>query len=265
MKNCLYTRATRIGFATLMTRATRESLLAAVVVAISCTACGAARGQQPRGVEAALDAQANSPAGGEEAARAWTWRFDDAAVGRLPEGWKAEGTNQRGPVATWAVKVDESAPSKPNVLALTDVQEGWGGTFNLLWTDGIKFKDGVIEMKVKAQAGQEDQGGGPMWRVHDRDNYYTARWNPLEDNFRLYYVQDGARKTLETATVKADPTSWHTIRIEHKGNEIACYFDGEKLLTGQDNTFPGAGGVGFWTKADAATSFDDLIVDNKAR
>lgn len=189
-----------------------------------------------------------------------TWRFDEDTLGRLPEDWKIEGTNQRGPVATWVVKADSAAPSKPNVLALTDTKEGSGGTFNLCWTDGVKFTDGVIEVKVMARMGREDQGGGPIWRVQDKDNYYIARWNPLEDNFRLYYVKDGARKMLETATVKADPAGWHTIRIEQKGDQIQCSLDGETLLKVQDKTFPAAGGVGLWTKADAACEFDDLFV-----
>ena len=130
---------------------------------------------------------------GEDKGVASTWTFDDTDAGELPEGWRVEGTNQRGPLATWIVKADTSAPSGPSVLALTDTKEGWGGTFNLCWTDGVKFTDGVIEVKVKSGTGLEDQGGGIIWRVHDRDNYYIARWNPLEDNFRVYSVKDGSR------------------------------------------------------------------------
>ena len=190
-----------------------------------------------------------------------SWNFDGDRD--LPSGWKAEGTNQRGPVAMWAIKANASAPSKPNALALTDTREGWGGTFNLFWTDRVKFKDGIIEVKVKAGSGEGDQGGGPIWRARDKDNYYIARWNPLEDNFRVYAVTNGRRKTLDSATVKADPARWHTIRIEHIGDEIRCSFDGEELLMVHDQTLPGAGGVGVWTKADAATSFDDFKVTSE--
>lgn len=193
-------------------------------------------------------------------ATSMNWTYDDVEAGKFPPGWKAEGTNQRGPVATWAVQADADAPSKPNVLVLTDAKEGAGGTFNLYWTDRVTFKDGVIEVKVKAGTGHVDQGGGPVWRVQDKNNYYIARWNPLEDNFRLYYVKDGDRKMLDSARVRADASKWHTVRIEHKGNEIRCYFDGEALLKDKDETLPAAGGVGLWTKADAVTAFDDLMV-----
>lgn len=194
-----------------------------------------------------------------------TWTFDDTQTGRLPAGWRTEGTNQRGTVATWIVKADSSAPSQPSVLALTDTKEGWGGTFNLCWTDHVKFEDGVIEVKVKTGTGREDQGGGPIWRVQDKDNYYIARWNPLEDNFRVYTVRDGSRKILESARVEADPSKWHTIRIEHTGDEIRCFFDDEALKTVRDSTFPAGGGVGVWTKADAVTTFDDLEVRSRGQ
>ena len=44
------------------------------------------------------------------------------------------------------------------------------------------------------------------------------------------------------------------------GDRITCYLDGKKLLEIRDDTFTDAGMVGFWTKADAATRFDDLVV-----
>jgi hypothetical protein len=96
--------------------------------------------------------------------------------------------------------------------------------------------------------------------VKDRDNYYVARWNPLERNFRVYYVKDARRVQLATADVEADPALWHTILVRHSGRRIECLLDGAKLLEAEDGTLPDAGGAGVWTKADAATSFDDLRV-----
>ncbi len=188
------------------------------------------------------------------------FNLDADRAGGLPEGWKAEGTNQKGPVATWRVAEAAGAPSAPNVLALESVNHESGGTFNLCWTDRAKFRDGAIEVKVLARAGEEDRGGGPMWRVKDRDNYMVARWNPLEENFRVYYVKDGARKQLASAKVAAAPDQWHTIRVEQRGTSVTCSLDGKVLLEATDDHVPGEGGVGVWTKADAASSFDDLTI-----
>ena len=46
-------------------------------------------------------------------------------------------------------------------------------------------------MKVKATAGRIDQGGGVVWRYQDAKNYYICRYNPLEDNLRVYKIVDG--------------------------------------------------------------------------
>ena len=115
-------------------------------------------------------------------------------------------------------------------------------------------------MKFRANSGKDDQGGGLIWHVKDNNNYMVARMNPLEDNFRLYYVKDGARKQLATATVKVAAGTWHTMRIEQEGDTIRCFLDGVKHLETKDAHIQGDGGVGVWTKADAASSFDDLVV-----
>jgi hypothetical protein len=110
-------------------------------------------------------------------------------------------------------------------------------------------------------AGKEDQGGGPIWRAKDADNYYIARWNPLEKNFRVYFVKDGRRKRLASADIDVDPGKWHEIEIEHVGNKIVAEFDDKKLIEIKDSTFTEAGMVGLWTKADAATAFDDFEIE----
>jgi hypothetical protein len=186
--------------------------------------------------------------------------FDKDAVGKLPDGWKAEGTNQKGPVATWQVVEDATAPSKPNVLALSKTNHDSGGTFNLCWTDRVRFTDGTIEVKFKPVSGKEDQGGGLIWRVKDRDNYMIARMNPLEDNFRVYYVKDGSRHQIESAKAKVEVGTWHTMRIEQHGDHVVCFLDGKEYLNAKDDHMQGEGGIGLWTKSDAVSSFDDLTV-----
>jgi hypothetical protein len=185
---------------------------------------------------------------------------EKCAPGMVPTDWKAEGTNQEGPFATWEVIPDSTAPSSPNVLALTKINHDSSSTFNICWTDKTTFKDGEIEVKFKAVSGKEDQGGGLMWRVKDKDNYYIARMNPLEDNFRLYYVKNGSRKQLAGEKVTIPAGEWHTMKIEHRGDHITGWLDGKKYVDVKDSTFTDEGGVGLWTKADAVTSFDNFTV-----
>jgi hypothetical protein len=99
----------------------------------------------------------------------------------------------------------------------------------------------------------------------DADNYYVARGNPLEDHLRVYFVKDGRRVQLASTEAKADSAAWHTIMIDQRGDTIECSFDGTRLLTVNDTTITAEGGVGVWTKADAASSFDDFEVAAEGR
>ncbi len=219
-------------------------------------------GDLAQGLRTAMEAQAAATAMralGDGAA--FLWRFDDAQPGLLPQGWRSDATHPDGEPSRWYVKIDASAVSGEHVLALGRPLRFQNGTFNLCWTDRVRFRNGELAVKVKARTGEVDQGGGPMWRVQDANNYYIARWNPLEDNLRIYYVKDGRRVQLASADVQVDSTQWHTITIEHAGDEIACSFDGRPTLKVKDATIGAEGGVGVWTKADAASLFDDFAVE----
>ena len=135
-------------------------------------------------------------------------------------------------------------------------------TFNLALAPGTNFRDLDISVRVRAVAGEVDRGGGVVWRAKDARNYYIARYNPLEDNLRVYKVEDGRRTQLDHADAPGDGR-WHVLRITMVGRNITGYLDGRKLLVAEDDTFPGAGMVGLWSKADAQSDFDDLTVNEK--
>ena len=116
---------------------------------------------------------------------------------------------------------------------------------------------------MRAVAGEVDRGGGLIWRARDAKNYYIARYNPLEDNFRVYKVQDGKRTQFQSAKVPGDE-AWHTLRVTMAGPRITCRLDGKTLLEVEDATLPDAGMIGLWSKADAQSYFDDLTVSTTA-
>jgi len=187
------------------------------------------------------------------------WDFEQASAGQIPAGWKVEATNEKGNPAIWSVVKDATAPSGEKVLALASPNPNFGDTFNLCWIDDLSFLDGEIKVCFKAATGEEDQGGGVIWRAQDKNNYYIARFNPLEDNFRIYTVQNARRKMLASAKIALGP-GWHTLRIVQQGKQFEGYLDGQKRLEGSTGLFPEPGGAGLWTKADAATLFDDFSV-----
>jgi hypothetical protein len=182
-----------------------------------------------------------------------TWNFDAGTPGMTDEHFTGE-------VGHWKIVVDLSAPSKGNVLAQLAKNER--PVFNVALVRGTNFINVDVAVKMKAVAGQIDQGGGVVWRANDAQNYYIARYNPLEENYRVYKVEGGKRVQLATADIPRS-RGWHTLRVTMTDDHIQCYYDGKKFLDTKDLTFKRAGSVGLWTKADAVTHFDDLVVKGK--
>ena len=174
--------------------------------------------------------------------------------------WNAASTGGRGPASSWLVHADPAAISPPNVLSLSAQNHASEDRFNLYWTAGTRFSDGTLSVAVRANGGDIDQGGGPVWRVQDANNYYVCRVNPLESNYRVYVVKDGVRRQLGNAPIETRVGEWVRLDVEHRGDRIVCSLDGRKLLDVTDATIAEGGGVGVWTKADARTSFDDLSI-----
>ncbi len=188
------------------------------------------------------------------------WDFENVASGQIPKGWEIESTNPEGPLATWQVIEITSAPSGKKVLGMTSPNHSSEDTFNICWNNLISLDNGVIEVKFKADSGIVDQGGGLIWRALDNDNYYIARYNPLEQNFRIYHVKDGLRTKIADTWIQLSAGVWHKLKITHFDNKIEGYLNDRKLLEVTDKTFVGTGGIGLWTKADAVTVFDDLVI-----
>ena len=182
--------------------------------------------------------------------------FTKADLGKVPAGWKAAQTGKGA--SLWKVVEDKTAPSKSG-FALAQTSDDRDALFNLCVAEGTSFKDVEVSVAFKANAGKRDQGGGVVWRYVDADNYYVARMNPLEDNFRVYKVVGGKRSAeFQDAEVKIPSGEWHTLSVKMVGDKIECFVDGKKYLDAKDGTFTKAGKVGLWTKADAQTSFDNF-------
>lgn len=191
-------------------------------------------------------------------AQAKSWDFEEAATGKLPAGWTAAKTGS-GPGSVWKVQEDASAPKGTKVLAQTS-SDGPRPMFNLCLADADSYGDLDLSVALKAVRGKIDQGGGLLWRCKDANNYYVARVNPAEANFRLYKIVAGKRTQLASADVEPVQRKWQTLRVVHQGDHIRCYLDGQLEIDVKDSTFAQPGKIGLWTKADAVTSFDNLSV-----
>ena len=88
-----------------------------------------------------------------------SWNFDADKVGEIAKGF----TNEMG---KWEVVADDTAPSKPNVLA--QLAKSSGSTFNITLVNDTNYKDVDITVKMKAIAGK----------------HRSRRWHCLESQRR---------------------------------------------------------------------------------
>jgi hypothetical protein len=188
------------------------------------------------------------------------FRFAKKDVGKVPAGWKTAQTHKGKHSSIWKVVADNTAPSKKGYV-LAQTAESPNRVFNLCVLDDSGYKDVEISVAFKAIRGDNDQGGGIVWRYQDANNYYVARMNPLENNYRLYRVVASDRQELKRKEhLKVKVGEWHTLKIRQEGNHIECFLDGKKMLDARDGTFKKAGKVGLWSKSDAQTHFDNFTV-----
>jgi hypothetical protein len=192
------------------------------------------------------------------AGKAATYNFDSASLGNLPSNFTSARTGG-GDMGSWAILADNTAPSKPNVLAQTSTDSTDYRFPIAVLNDGV-FKDLELSVKFKPVNGSVDQAGGLVFRYRDENNYYVVRANALENNYRLYHVVNGRRQQFADANITVTPKQWHELKIVCVGNQITCFFDGKQEIQATDGTFKEAGKIGVWTKADSVTYFDDLSV-----
>jgi len=189
------------------------------------------------------------------------FNFDNYTPNELPQKWTqsfiGSGDTQ------WKVIDDQG-----NKVMAQLYSDNPGHHYNAVVNDSIYLKNMTLSVRIKGVSGRHDQGGGFIWRYQDKDNYYVVRANPLEDNMVLYKVENGKRTDLplmdKGRTYGVDVpklgNGWNTMKLTVEDDIFTIFLNGKELFKVQDTTFPDAGKVGLWTKADAVTYFDDFVV-----
>ena len=193
--------------------------------------------------------------------------FEDATVGSLPSGFQSALTGDGGPAA-WSIQEDASSPAGPKVLVQTSRDET-SKRYPLCVYEPFSARDVDLSVRFKPISGKVDQAAGLVFRYRDPGNYYVVRANALEGNVVLYKVEDGKRSDLKPVDAgflaygKKAPVpsqTWGVLRVVARGGRFSVHLNGDHLFDVEDATFPDAGRVGLWTKADSVTAFDDLTV-----
>lgn len=202
-------------------------------------------------------------AGSQAGAQTRVVDFTQDAVGQAPKGFEFGLTAKEGRPGRWVVQ----AEGKEKLLAQLD-DDRTRSRFPVAVLADLSPTDGDFSVRFKPVSGRTDRAAGLVWRYQDENNYYIVRANALENNVVLYKVQNGKRTDLPVKGAgrtygkpsKVPSGQWGTLRAVVRGSLFEVYHDGRKLYEVEDATFPRAGKVGVWTKADSVTYFDDLTV-----
>lgn len=186
-----------------------------------------------------------------------TWNFQGDKVDGPPAGFTFGRTGSGRP-GKWVVLVDATAPAGDHVLAQVDTDDT-DNRFPVAVASAPVLQDLRLEIRCKPVSGKTDEACGLVFRFQDDNNYYVVRANALEDNVRLYHVVKGQRRQIAGWNGKVAPGVWHALAIEARGDRLKVAWNGKTVIEATDGTFPQAGKVGVWTKADSVTYFDDLV------
>jgi Domain of Unknown Function (DUF1080) len=194
-----------------------------------------------------------------------TITFDDQSIGSVPSGFSVALTGG-GKAPKWEVQKSPDAQGG-NVVAQTST-DTTSYRFPLLIYDKTSATDLDLTVKFRTLRGTVDQAAGLVWRYRDAQNYYVVRANALEGNVVLYKVENGTRSDLPIkgkgrtygAKVPIVERAWNTLAVEVRGNAFTVSLNGKPLYVVEDHSFPGAGKIGLWTKADSVTMFGDLTI-----
>jgi len=173
--------------------------------------------------------------------------FDALARDKPPPGFSTAVTGP-GPPGVWVAREDAGTGGKVLLQTNTDRTTG---RFPICVYEGLLTHNAILSVRFQTLAGEVDQAAGLVVRFRDKDNYYVARANALEDNVRLYKVIDGKREQFAGADVKVTSGAWHTLRLSLKRDDFEVWLDRRRLFAARDMTHEEAGEVGLWT-ADCA-------------
>ena len=131
--------------------------------------------------------------------------------------------------------------------------------FPLCVYGSLSARDLDLSVRFKPISGRVDQAAGLVFRYRSPGDYYVVRANALEGNVVLYKVERGERSDLKPVgaglfdcgkEARVPGREWSTLRVVARGSRFSVHLDGSHLFDAEDATFPDAGGIALWTKAD---------------
>jgi hypothetical protein len=200
-----------------------------------------------------------------------TVNFDNQKPGTFPPFWTATSNKPVEPTR-WQVRLDGTAPSRPNVFAQISAAAG-DSVFHLAIFDKAICRDGDLSVKFKIAAGERRvKTAGIVWRYQDPQNYYLLHFSVDEKNIVLLRVQNGQARPVPVTGGRAGnfgvshdlkAGQWYVAKVVFRGKNFRVLFGNRQLFDAMDDSLPTPGKTGLWTRGGTVASFDDFRIDRK--
>lgn len=192
------------------------------------------------------------------------WNFDSHQGNTsIPDPFASIDTGALGDKGIWAIKSDQTAPTKPNVLARIS-ENGTGSGYHVLLIARGSYDSFDASVKFKIISGKEDEAAGLVFRFQDINHYFVLRADAMNNMFSLCRIQIGAvvcTQNVDVSYLHLAKGQWHTITAQVAPPGIAGFLDGTRLVQRNDQNYLGGGQVGVLTKGDSNVHFDDLRIN----
>jgi len=201
--------------------------------------------------------------------------FSQFPDNQTPPGFRST-VSGLGKAGDWKVVMEEVPPllapltpqapvlSKRAVLAQL-AQDSTDEHFPMLIFEGETFDDFTLTTRFKTVSGTAERMAGIAFRIQNETNYYVLRASSLGNTFRWYKVVNGARGLVIGPEVKIPSGIWQEMTISCEGNKINCFLNGQQVIPTITDTSFNRGKIGFWTKSDSVSYFQDTRIVYKPR
>lgn len=184
------------------------------------------------------------------------WTFDQDQPSAVPAGFVGLAAGDGQP-AQWIVQGNASAPSLPNVVAVSS-RCASGPCYQLLLAQGFDYE--YPDLSVRFRAPEETAGiGGVVFGAKDAANFYAVVVDLASLTVRVVRMVAGTETVLAQAPVTLKPVEWHSLRVQRNTiiskDFIETFVDGTLVLSVEDQAL-GLGQVGLLASGESSLLFD---------
>jgi hypothetical protein len=158
----------------------------------------------------------------------------------------------------WTV-VGEATATAGLAIEQSGVQTAEDG-FPLAIYKTATLKNAEVGLRLRADGGRSDQGGGVAVRLSSPQDYYLVQVDALRDRVLFSRVSNGEREEIVGVDADIASHSWHTLTIRAVDDEFTVSLDGTWAFTAFDKTLSRPGRIALWTKGDSVTRFDQIEI-----